>query len=95
MFCDDNHGCSGLLGRDWVADYCQPLERTATGKVPVQLNTTTAKQTSYRTKLLDTAYYFYDLMDVIGASHDTGDKYEINLTVSGKQHLFVFNINEY
>ena len=72
-------------------EYCSGISPCNTSR-KVQLNTTTGELTIYRTKLLDAAYYFYDF---IGASHDTGDKYEINLTVSGKRHLFVFNINEY
>ena len=71
-------------------EYCSGISPCNTSRKG-QLNTTTGELTIYEVESSDVAYYFYDF---IGASRDTGRKCEINLTVSGKRHLFAFNISQ-
>ena len=63
-------------------EYCSEISSCKTSRKG-QLNTTTGELTIHQVELSDDAYYFYSFY---GVSYDTGWKYEINLTVSGKRH---------
>ena len=64
-------------------DYCSgrsPCETSSKG----ELNPATGEFVIHSVDLTDDDYYYYDFY-VDGGSSDTGLKYEINLTVSGKR----------
>ena len=74
-------------GQPWYYnDYCSgssPCDTSTKG----ELNTTTGEFTIHSVELADDDYYYYYFY-INGGSFDTGRKFEINLTVSGKQHYF-------
>ena len=64
-------------------DYCSgmsPCETSSKG----ELNITTGELTIYSIELTDVDYYYYSFY-IEGGTADTGHKYEINLSVSGKK----------
>ena len=64
-------------------DYCSGSSPCKTSEKG-QLNTTTGEFTIHSVEMTDDAYYFYYFY-IYGGSPDTGHKYEINMTVSGKE----------
>ena len=66
-------------------DYCSgnsPCKTSSKG----ELNITTGELTIHNVKLTDDDYYYY-FFHTEGETVDTGHKYEINLTVSGKRFV--------